>query len=65
MTMIDVKAGVQVAKPQEPVVGEPGGVEQELIGRLVARAREQGMELTGEGGLLAELIRRVLESALE
>ncbi|MEV3923469.1 IS256 family transposase [Actinomadura coerulea] len=40
-------------------------VEQELVGRLVAQAREQGLELTGEGGLLAELTKRVLESALE
>jgi putative transposase len=64
MTMIDAKADPQVAKPDKPA-DRPGGVDQELIGRLVAQAREQGMELTGEGGLLAELTRRVLESALE
>lgn len=32
---------------------------------LVARAEAGGMKLTGEGGLLAELTRKVLESALE
>ena len=33
---------------------------------LVARAaRERGMQLTGEGRLLAELPRRILESALQ
>ncbi|WP_407701468.1 IS256 family transposase [Thermomonospora echinospora] len=62
--MTDVKAGAQVAKPDKPA-DQPGGVDPELIGRLVAQAREQGMELTGEGGLLAELTKRVLESALE
>ncbi|GAA1801552.1 hypothetical protein GCM10009735_37600 [Actinomadura chokoriensis] len=41
------------------------GVDQELVGRLVAQAREQGLELTGEGGLLQQLTKRVLESALE
>jgi putative transposase len=64
MTVIDVKAGAQVAESDEPAV-RPGGVNPELVGRLVAQAREQGMGLTGEGGLLAELTRRVLESALE
>nr|WP_233616050.1 IS256 family transposase [Actinomadura harenae] len=40
-------------------------VGQDLIGQLVAQAREQGLDLTGEGGLLAQLTKRVLESALE
>lgn len=31
----------------------------------MAQAREQGLELTGEGGLLQQLTKRVLESALE
>ena len=37
----------------------------DLVGQLVAQARASGMKLTGEGSLLAELTRRVLESALE
>ncbi|MBE1534270.1 transposase-like protein [Actinomadura algeriensis] len=53
-----------VAESDNPAT-ETAGVEQELVGRLVAQAREQGLELTGEGGLLAELTKRVLESALE
>ncbi|MEU8125575.1 IS256 family transposase [Spirillospora sp. NPDC049024] len=36
-----------------------------MVGQLVAQAREQGLELTGEGGLLAQLTKQVLESALE
>jgi hypothetical protein len=36
-----------------------------LVTELVARAQAGGMKLTGEGGLLPELTRKVLESALE
>ncbi|WP_369028608.1 transposase, partial [Nocardia farcinica] len=32
---------------------------------LVDRARTDGLQLTGEGGLLQQLTKRVLESALE
>jgi putative transposase len=32
---------------------------------LVARAREEGVELTGDGGLLTALVRRVLQTSLE
>lgn len=40
-------------------------VDEGLVTELVARAQAGGMKLTGEGGLLAELTRKVLESALE
>ena len=30
----------------------PAGVDAELVGRLVAQAREHGLQLSGEGGLL-------------
>ena len=40
-------------------------VDRDLVGQLVAQARAGGMKLTGEGSLLAQLTRRVLESALE
>ncbi|MEU8803137.1 transposase [Spirillospora sp. NPDC048819] len=53
-----------VAESDNPTT-ETAGVDQELVGRLVAQAREQGLELTGEGGLLQQLTKRVLESALE
>ncbi|MDN3360060.1 IS256 family transposase [Actinomadura sp. DC4] len=36
-----------------------------MIGQLVAQAREKGLDLVGEGGLLQQLTKRVLESALE
>ena len=41
------------------------GVDDELIAQLVERARAEGLQLTGEGGLLQQLTKRVLESALE
>jgi hypothetical protein len=40
-------------------------VDDGLVAELVARAQAGGVKLTGEGGLLAELTRKVLESALE
>ena len=32
---------------------------------LVARARDEGVQLTGEGGLLTGLVRQVLQTGLE
>lgn len=39
--------------------------QQELAAELVARARAEGVELTGPNGLLTGLTRQVLETALE
>ena len=38
---------------------------REWAEQLVARAREEGVELTGEGGLLTDLVRQVLQTGLE
>ena len=47
--------------------GGPAGVvsDDQLVAMLVDRARGDGLKLTGEGGLLQQLTKRVLESALE
>jgi len=37
----------------------------EVIGQLVGQAQAEGLSLTGPGGLLSQLTKRVLESALE
>ena len=37
-------------------------VDEQLIGRPAGRAREDGLALTGEGGLLAQLTKRLVES---
>ena len=56
--------------PGEPVGGElvpvtaPESV-REWAEQLVAQAREDGVALTGEGGLLTDLMRHVLQTGLE
>ncbi|MFD5814108.1 IS256 family transposase [Streptomyces sp. NPDC127038] len=40
-------------------------VDDQLIEELVGRAQAEGLQLTGEGGLLQQLTKRLLESALE
>lgn len=47
-----------------PVVLDRNG-QQRLAEKLVARARAQGLDLAGANGLLAQLTKRVLETALE
>src|SRR4051794_38295184 len=42
-----------------------GGVDAALVGQLVEQARTAGLQLTGDGGLLQQLTKRVLESALD
>lgn len=55
----------------EAEVGEPSetapvkSVDDRLIDELVDRAQAEGFQLTGEGGLLQQLTKRLLESALE
>jgi putative transposase len=41
------------------------GLDDQLINQLVDRAKAGGLQLTGEGGVLAQLTKRLLESALE
>jgi putative transposase len=43
----------------------PKSVDDRLIDELVGRAQAEGLQLTGEGGLLQQLTKRLLESALE
>lgn len=40
-------------------------VDDQLIDELVGRAQAEGLQLTDEGGLLQQLTKRLLESALE
>jgi len=47
----------------DPVTGEIID-QKELAERLLAQAREQGVSLTGPGGLLSQLTKNVLETAL-
>ncbi len=45
--------------------GAPDVLDDQLISQLVDRAKADGIQLTGEGGLLQQLTKRILESALE
>lgn len=40
-------------------------VDEQLIEQLANEARSQGLSLTGEGGLLGKLTKKVVESALD
>jgi putative transposase len=57
----DEKAAVDLdaARPQL------GGASDELVRQLAERARAEGLRLTGEGGLLSQLTKVVVESALD
>jgi putative transposase len=66
MTRTEVKVDAAVAKPDEPAKNKDAGqAGPDVIDRLVAQARAEGLDLVGEGGLLQQLTKRVLESALE
>ncbi len=56
-----------MAKTEPASSGEEllDAVDEQLIAQLADRARAQGLQLTGEGGLLARLTKTVVESALE
>jgi transposase-like protein len=66
MSEVAVPATVSVVDA-EPTSGSAGldVVDEQLIASLVDRARDGGLRLTGEGGLLQQLTKRVLESALD
>jgi transposase-like protein len=59
-TIDDVAAEGAGPEPVEPAFDEQCVAEQ-----LVAQAREKGIELVGPNGLLSQLTKRVLETALE
>jgi putative transposase len=61
MTMTAVSKGD--APADESVLAEL--VDDALIARLAGQARARGVSLVGEGGLLQQLTKRVLEAALE
>src|SRR5215208_6077869 len=57
---------VSESEAVEPAKGvSVKAVDDQLIDELVGRAQAEGLQLTGEGGLLQQLTKRLLESALE
>jgi transposase-like protein len=53
------------AEPAVPAAEGLDAVDEQLIARLAGKARAGGLQLAGEGGLLAQLTKRLVESALE
>jgi len=62
--MTEMMSGVE--NPDEAIAADSAdGLDEQLVGQLVERARAGGLQLTGEGGVLAQLTKRLLEAALE
>ncbi len=61
ITEADAVAVTKANAPAAPV----DGVDAQLVGDLVVWARARGMQLSGGGGLLQQLTKLVLESALQ
>lgn len=62
--MVEMMSGVEHAEDSMPEAGLDG-LDEQLVAQLVNRARAGGLKLTGEGGVLQQLTKRLLESALE
>lgn len=70
MTMITAVADTAAVAEDETTTQTSGrdkvaGVDTAAVKQLVAQARQQGLQLSGEGGLLQQLTKIVLESAME
>src|SRR3954470_6681136 len=62
--MTDMMSGVENAEDSMPESGLDG-LDEQLVAELMSRVKAGGLALTGEGGVLAQLTKRLLESALE
>jgi putative transposase len=65
--MTEMMSRVENTEDSNPVT-EPvsvDGLDEQLITQLVDRAKAGGLQLTGEGGVLQQLTKRLLESALD
>ena len=60
-----VEAADVEVEDQVTTVEQPPVVDRQLVARLVGDAQRQGLSVDGEGGLLAQLTKLVVESALE
>jgi len=60
--MTDVTSDIEAG---QAAAGMTSAMGDGLVAELVARAQAGGVKLTGEGGLLQQLTKHVLESALE
>jgi putative transposase len=62
--MTDMMSGVENVENSKPATGLDG-LDEQLVAQLLSSAKASGLKLTGEGGMLQQLTKLVLESALE
>ena len=62
--MTDMMSGVENAEDSKPATGLDG-LDEQLVAQLLSSAKASGLKLTGEGGVLQQLTKRLLESALD
>jgi hypothetical protein len=60
-----VEVDTDAVAKREPARPAVDGVDSDLVDQLVEQARTAGLQLTGDGGLLQQLTKRVLESVLD
>ncbi|MGW7704445.1 IS256 family transposase [Kitasatospora sp. NPDC054768] len=63
--MKEVTVSAEAVEAVRPAELQPAALDDQLIGQLVDRARASGLQLTGAGGLLQQLTKKILESAPE
>lgn len=63
--MTDVTVSAEAVAEVQPSGLAPDVLDDQLISQLVDRAKADGIKLTGQDGLLQQLTKRILESALE
>ena len=62
--MTEMMSGVE--NPDEEMAADAAdGLDEQLVGQLMERARAGGLQLTGESGVLQQLTKRLLEAALD
>jgi putative transposase len=64
MTMTTEAVDTSAVAKKNPA-DSPASVDAQLVGQLVEQARAAGLQLTGEGGLLQQLTKRVIEAAMD
>jgi putative transposase len=63
--VLNMKVDASMVKPSTDAEMLASVLDDELVAGLTAQARERGVDLLGEGGLLQQLTKRFLEAALE
>jgi putative transposase len=65
--MTEMMSRVDETEGTTPAAAKAGldGLDEQLVNQLVDRAKAGGLQLTGEGGVLQQLTKKLLESALD